>query len=45
VTIVNDATSAATEGNNSISVVAQGAAHPGDDDFVFTDLKILVYPD
>ncbi len=45
VTITRDATSAVTVGNNTIQVVSQGAAHPGDDDFVFTDLKILVYPD
>ena len=45
VTITKDATSAAVADSNTIQVVAQGAAHPGDDDFVFTDLKVLVYPD
>jgi hypothetical protein len=45
VTIVRDATSAVVEGNNTIQVVAQGAAHTGDDDFVFTDLSVIVHAD
>jgi hypothetical protein len=45
VTIVRDATAEAVQGVNTIQVVAQGVAHPGDDDFVFTDLRVVVYPD
>ena len=45
VTLTKDATEAVVEGLNTIQVVAQGAAHPGDDDFVFTDLEVLVYSD
>ena len=45
VTLTRDATDEVVEGANTIQVVAQGAAHPGDDDFVFTDLEILVYSD
>lgn len=30
-------------GTNTIRIVAMGAAHQGDDDFVFTDLKVLLY--
>lgn len=45
ITITRDATSAVVEGDNTIQVVAQGEAHPGDDDFVFTNLKVLLYED
>ena len=45
VTITLDATSAVVADSNTIQVVAQGEAHPGDDDFVFTNLKVLVYPE
>jgi hypothetical protein len=45
VTLTRDATAAVVEGLNTIQVVSQGAAHPGDDDFVFTDLVILVHPE
>jgi hypothetical protein len=43
--MTRDATAAVVEGQNTIQVVSQGAAHPGDDDFVFTDLEVLVYQD
>jgi hypothetical protein len=43
VTLTRDATAAVVAGLNTIQVVSQGAAHPGDDDFVFTDLVILVH--
>ena len=45
VTLTSDATAVAVEGLNTIQVVAQGVAHPGDDDFVFTDLEVHVYED
>lgn len=45
VTLVRDATSAVVEGDNTIQVVSQGAAHPGDDDFVFTNLVVIVHED
>jgi len=45
VTLTRDATGVVVAGLNTIQVVAQGEAHPGDDDFVFTDLEVLVYSD
>lgn len=40
VTIFKQVTSYLVLGTNTIKVIAKGAAHDGDDDFVFTDLKI-----
>jgi hypothetical protein len=45
VTLTRDATAAVVAGLNTIQVVSQGAAEPGDDDFVFTDLKVIVERD
>lgn len=42
VTLSVSATGAVIAGTNTIRVVAMGAAHAGDDDFVFKDLTVTV---